>query len=220
MSTATTKQTNIDGIEILYWDKDIIVANKPAGMLTVPGRGPDKQDCLISQIVKHFEDALIVHRLDMATSGIVLIARGADNHRNLSKQFQNRETDKSYVAVIYGLLDTDSGRVDLPLICDWPNRPKQMVCFENGKPSLTHFRVLERNIEKNISRVELTPITGRSHQLRVHMLAINHVICGDELYAQGAALEASPRLLLHAQQLQFSHPNNDKKMSFFCPASF
>lgn len=199
-------------LTILYQDDDLLIVNKPSELLTVPGKDPKHADCLISRVNRVFPTAKIVHRLDMATSGIICLAMNKAAHRHLSMQFQERQTAKRYIARVYGKLEQATGSVDLPLICDWPNRPKQMVDHENGKPSLTHFQVLE--YEKNASRVELTPITGRSHQLRVHMLSLGHPILGDRLYAHPDALAGAPRLQLHAQMLELAHPGNGQSMTF------
>jgi len=188
------------------------MVSKPSGLLTVPGKGPDKADCLIARLQEQSPYAKIVHRLDMATSGILVIAYTPTAHRELSRQFQDRETQKHYIAVINGDLEASSGQtsgeVDLPLITDWPNRPKQKVCFESGKPSQTLWSILDKSPKQNPdrTRVKLTPITGRSHQLRVHMLSLGHPILGDNLYACEEALAKSPRLLLHAEQLTVHHP--------------
>ncbi|MFC3150134.1 pseudouridine synthase [Litoribrevibacter euphylliae] len=195
-------------IDVYYQDDHMAMVAKPADLLTVPGRGPDKADCLISRIQENAPYARIVHRLDMATSGILVIAYTPTAHRELSRQFQDRETQKHYIAVVNGDLVAStgkkSGEVDLPLITDWPNRPKQKVCHESGKPSQTLWQVIEHSDDR--TRVKLTPITGRSHQLRVHMLALGHPILGDNLYACDEALAKSDRLLLHAEQLTVTHP--------------
>ena len=204
-------------LTILFQDDDLLIVNKPSELLTVPGKDPKHADSLINRVNRVFPTARIVHRLDMATSGILCLAMNKAAHRHLSMQFQDRETAKRYIARVFGKLEQDNGSVDLPLICDWPNRPKQMVDHENGKPSLTHFKVLER--EENATRVELTPITGRSHQLRVHMLSLGHPILGDRLYAHGDALAASNRLQLHAQYLKVVHPISKMPLAFesTCP---
>lgn len=146
-------------LSIVYQDDDLLIVNKPSGLLTVPGKDPKHADCLIARVNRVFPNAKIVHRLDMATSGIICLAMHKEAHRNLSIQFQDRKTAKRYVARVFGKLEQQTGSVDLPLICDWPNRPKQMVDHDKGKPSLTHFKVLEH--EAQATRVELTPITGR-----------------------------------------------------------
>lgn len=196
----------------------MLVINKPSGLLTVPGKDPKHADSVINRINRVFPTAKIVHRLDMATSGILCLAMHKEAHRFLSIQFQDRLTKKRYVARVHGRLESKTGSVDLPLICDWPNRPKQKVCHESGKPSLTHYEVLE--YEPNATRVSLTPITGRSHQLRVHMQSLGHVILGDRLYATGDALKAAERLQLHAQMLEICHPVSGKMMQFNAPDPF
>lgn len=205
-------------LTILYQDDDLLIVNKPSELLTVPGKDPKHADCLISRVNRVFPSAKIVHRLDMATSGILCLAMNKAAHRHLSMQFQERQTAKRYIARVFGKVAQTTGSVDLPLICDWPNRPKQMVDHENGKPSLTHFNVLE--YEEFATRVELTPITGRSHQLRVHMLSLGHPILGDRLYAHPDALAAAPRLQLHAQMLQLAHPITEQLMTFEAQPDF
>jgi len=218
------------GPDLVYRDDFLLAANKPAGLLAVPGRGVDKQDCLAARIRKEFPDALVVHRLDMATSGLMLFARGIEMQRRLSRLFRERAVQKRYVAVVAGRLESSFGEIDLPLICDWPNRPKQKVDFARGKPALTRYRVLrygetihasipqhERHQssmsspvrpevskdEQHSTRVELEPVTGRTHQLRVHLTAIGHPILGDALYG-----EEAERLMLHASALSFIHPSS------------
>lgn len=194
-----------------FADDSLLALEKPAGMLSVPGRGEDKQDCLWTWATQEFPDALIVHRLDMATSGIILLARGKVMQSALSRLFAERRVEKQYEAVVAGCLKEAEGRVALPLVCDWPNRPRQMVSFEHGKPALTEFRRL--NFEgADRTRVLLLPHTGRSHQLRVHMQAIGHPILGDEFYAAPADRDASPRLLLHASRLSFVHPVSGREV--------
>ena len=203
--------------DLIYADSDILVVNKAPGLLSVPGRGPDKQDCLIHRVQAVYPDALAVHRLDMATSGLLLLARGAPMHRQLSMLFQERQVAKRYIAVVAGQLTTETGEINLPLICDWPNRPRQMVSFEIGKPSLTRYRLLGFDALSNSSRVELEPITGRSHQLRVHMAALGHPILGDDLYGSASS---APRLLLHATMLSFPLPGSDQWQRFESPPDF
>ncbi len=193
-------------LKIVHLDEALIVLDKPSGLLSVPGRGPAHTDSLASRVQAAFPDARVVHRLDMATSGLIVMARGAAMERALSIAFQQRQVEKLYVAMVAGQLADDRGEIDLPLIADWPNRPRQKVDFELGKPSLTGFEVLSRNPASNTSRVALRPHTGRSHQLRVHLLAIGHPILGDELYADEASRAAAPRLLLHATALALPHP--------------
>lgn len=205
-------------LSIVYQDDDLLIVNKPSGLLTVPGKDPKHADCLIARVNRVFPTAKIVHRLDMATSGIICLAMHKEAHRNLSIQFQDRKTAKRYIARVFGKLEQQTGSVDLPLICDWPNRPKQMVDHDNGKPSLTHFKVLE--YEQNATRVELTPITGRSHQLRVHMLSLGHPILGDKLYAHPEAFAMAPRLQLHAEMLTLAHPASGETLIFEAAPEF
>jgi tRNA pseudouridine32 synthase/23S rRNA pseudouridine746 synthase len=204
-------------LDIIYQDKDLVVLNKASGLLSVPGRLPEHQDCLQNRVQRVLPSATIVHRLDMATSGIIVMALNKPAHVAISRQFEQRQTKKSYIARVYGQVSQQEGSVDLPLICDWPNRPKQKVDHENGKKSLTHYKIL--SIEENSTLVELTPITGRSHQLRVHMLALGHPILGDRLYAHSEALTCSPRLQLHAQMLTLAQPTTEESIQFTseCP---
>ncbi|HTM82954.1 pseudouridine synthase [Asticcacaulis sp.] len=202
---------------VIYIDDHILVAEKPAGLLSVPGRLPENKDCLITRLQIDYPDALTVHRLDMATSGLMVFARGPETHRTLSKAFAERQVSKRYIAVVAGEL-TGDGEVDLPLITDWPNRPRQMVDPDIGKPSLTRWRVLE-NAEET-TRVELEPVTGRSHQLRVHMMAIGHPILGDVFYAPPEIERLSPRLLLHAARLSLPHPVSGENIDFHSAAPF
>ena len=208
-------------LDIIYQDNDIVVLNKGSGLLSVPGRLPEHQDCLQNRVCRVLPSATVVHRLDMATSGIILMALNKPAHVAISQQFEKRLTSKSYIARVFGEVTSENGSVDLPLICDWPNRPKQKVDHEQGKKSLTHYRVISTdNVNGNSSTlVELTPITGRSHQLRVHMLAIGHPILGDRLYAHDKALAMSNRLQLHAQMLSVKHPVSGEKLEFIanCP---
>jgi len=208
-----------NGLAIIYVDNEIIVVDKPAGLLSVPGRGEGMDDCLASRVQARFPDALIAHRLDMSTSGLLVLARGAEMHSRLSRFFRERQIDKRYVAVVYGLMADDAGEVELPLICDWPNRPRQKVDFEIGKPSLTRFRVVSRDPDANTTRVELEPVTGRSHQLRVHMASLGHPILGDDLYG-GAATALADRLLLHAMDLGLFHPLTAAAIQFHSDAPF
>lgn len=192
--------------EVLYLDDFLVVVDKPAGLLSVPGRGVDKQDCLAGRVQAQFPDALIVHRLDMGTSGVMVLARGKAMERALSILFQSRKVKKRYVAVVAGRLGQEEGEINLPLIADWPNRPRQMVSLELGKPSCTRYRVLGYDVVEDVSRVELEPVTGRSHQLRVHLQALGHPILGDELYASAQVCAKAGRLLLHAAAIEFAHP--------------
>ena len=206
-------------MQIVHIDDALIVVDKPSGLLSVPGRGDDKQDCVITRLQKEWPEAMIAHRLDMSTSGLLVVARGEAMQKAMYKLFRERTVDKRYQATVGGLIDADSGEIDLPLICDWPNRPRQMVSHELGKPSLTRFRVIERHPDQDLTQVELEPITGRSHQLRVHLAAIGHPILGDELYA-GAAAHRAERLLLHAAEIAFPHPLSGDLVKFCRPATF
>jgi tRNA pseudouridine32 synthase / 23S rRNA pseudouridine746 synthase len=206
-------------LQILYRDEDLLVVNKPSGLLTVPGRLPEHQDCLQHRVTRVLPTATIVHRLDMATSGVLLMTLNKAAHVAISRQFELRKTEKRYLARVYGQLTNTSGEVDLPLICDWPNRPKQMVDVERGKTALTRYQVL--SVSSQSSLIKLTPVTGRSHQLRVHMLALGHPILGDRLYAHPQALALSSRLQLHAEQLIVTHPTSGHRLEFIatCPFS-
>lgn len=197
----------MSGVELAHADADCLVAVKPSGLLAVPGRGEQGRDCLSARVQAEWPDALVVHRLDMSTSGLMLFARGAAVQRALSIAFAERQVQKRYVAVVDGWLEPAQGEIDLPLAADWPNRPKQCVAAERGKPSLTRYRVLAQAADRTSSRVELEPVTGRAHQLRVHLSARGHAILGDALYAGPAVQARAPRLLLlHATQLDFLHP--------------
>lgn len=220
MTTPCFSRTSEKEFSLIHVDLTLLVVNKPSGLLSVPGRGEDKQDCLIKRVQTEYPDALIVHRLDCDTSGLLVMARGKEMHRRLSILFQNRHVEKRYVAVVEGKLAQESGQVDLPLIVDWPNRPLHKVDFETGKPSLTDYRVLSYDAAGHCSRIELSPQTGRTHQLRVHMQALGHPILGDSLYADPATKAKADRLLLHAEYLSFVHPASGERLSFTCSASF
>lgn len=206
-----------DPIEILHEDAHIVVVNKPSGLLSVPGRGEHLADCLIERLRQAFPQILLVHRLDRDTSGVMIFAQTPAAQRHLGQQFENRQTKKTYVARVWGQIAEKEGTVDLPLIVDWSNRPKQMVCHETGKPAITDWKVVKR--EETETRVRLMPRTGRSHQLRVHMLALGHPILGDPFYASGAALEY-PRLMLHSEELRVKHPDTGIGMKFRAKADF
>jgi tRNA pseudouridine32 synthase/23S rRNA pseudouridine746 synthase len=212
------------GLEVpirwIHVDDACIVVDKPSGLLSVPGRGEHLQDCMAARVQSQWPDALVVHRLDMATSGLLLLARGAAAQRRLSDAFARREVHKRYVAVVHGLVAPDEGEIDLPLRTDWPNRPRQQVSAEHGKPSLTRWRVLSHDRAQDTTRLELTPVTGRSHQLRVHLLAIGHPILGDTLYAPADVQGRAERLLLHADALGFAHPVSGGWSSFDSHAPF
>ncbi len=206
-----------DPLEVLHEDAHIILVNKPSGLLSVPGKGEHLADCLISRLQVVFPTALLVHRLDRDTSGVMVFAQTPAAQRHLGLQFEKRMTKKTYVARVWGDVQGDEGTVDLPLIVDWPNRPKQMVDHENGKPAVTEWKVIKRG--DNETRMRLMPKTGRSHQLRVHMLALGHPILGDPFYAEGEAL-AFPRLMLHSEELKLKHPEDGRGLKFRAKAPF
>ncbi|MEO8331798.1 MAG: RluA family pseudouridine synthase [Gallionella sp.] len=208
-----------NGLDLIYHDDSLIVVNKPAGLLAVPGRGADKQDSLSSRVQQEFPDALVVHRLDMSTSGLMMFALGAEMQRRLSQMFRERKVQKRYVAVVVGRLEAASGEVNLPIAADWPNRPLRKIDAESGQPSLTRFRLLAHDVISVTSRVELEPVTGRTHQLRVHMAAIGHPILGDTLYGEVAGVSAE-RLLLHASELAFAHPLSEEPLALTSAAPF
>jgi tRNA pseudouridine32 synthase/23S rRNA pseudouridine746 synthase len=199
-------------VDILYHDRNIIVVNKPSGLLSVPGKGELLKDCLISRLQKVFPDALLVHRLDLETSGVMLFALTPYAQRHLGLQFEKRQVKKTYIANVWGNVENKTGEIEAPIIVDWPNRPRQKICWETGKSAFTKWRVLRKN--KQSTRLRLMPTTGRSHQLRVHMLSIGHVILGDKLYAKGEALEASERLQLHSESIKIRHPEGGKGIVF------
>ena len=209
-----------DDINILYRDDDLLIVNKPAGLLTVPGKGPEKQDCMINRVLKFNPNARVVHRLDQGTSGIVMFPLNYQCLRLLTKQFEDRGIHKDYVAVVTGLMAEDRGEVQLPLICDWPNRPLQKVCFESGKAAHTRYTVLSRDTANNSTRVHLEPVSGRTHQLRVHMLSLGHPMLGDQLYSPPDIQAQAPRLLLHAQHIHLHHPISQLAIDVECPADF
>lgn len=204
---------------ILYQDQHIMVVNKPSGLLSVPGKMPEHNDSIMSRIQQHHPQAESVHRLDMATSGVMVVALNKMAERELKRQFRERLTEKVYIARVWGHPNFDEGLIDLPLICDWPNRPKQKICFNTGKSAQTKYQVLSRE-KNNSSRIKLMPITGRSHQLRVHMQALGHPILGDRFYAHEQARVAADRLQLHAQQLTIFHPEFSNSITFRCREDF
>jgi tRNA pseudouridine32 synthase/23S rRNA pseudouridine746 synthase len=204
-------------LSILHQDHEILIVDKPSGLLSVPGRGEHLADCLLSRVQAAFPEALLVHRLDRDTSGIMVFALTPHAQRHLGLQFEKRQVKKTYVARVWGRVEEKTGTVDLPLIVDWPNRPRQKVDFEAGKPALTDWRVVK--CEENTTRVRLYPKTGRSHQLRVHMREIGHPILGDPFYATGEALDA-PRLMLHAESLRLRHPDGGVGMNFSAKCPF
>jgi tRNA pseudouridine32 synthase/23S rRNA pseudouridine746 synthase len=203
---------------VLHVDDALLVCVKPAGLLAVPGRGEAGRDCLLARVLARWPDAEVVHRLDMATSGLIVFARGKPAQRALSIAFAERQVVKRYVAVVHGRPalppGAGEGLIDLPLAADWPNRPRQQVDALRGKPSLTRWRVLQHDERADVTRLALEPVTGRSHQLRVHLLAIGHPIVGDALYAPPAIAARASRLLLHASELQLAHPLSGAPMCF------
>jgi tRNA pseudouridine32 synthase/23S rRNA pseudouridine746 synthase len=222
---------------LLYADDSLLVLNKPAGLLSVPGRGEDKQDCLSARVQSRFADALIVHRLDMATSGLMLMARGPAVQRQLNEAFASRAVHKRYIAVVDGHLPTplntldDWGDIDLPIAVDWPRRPLRVIDPVLGKPSQTRWRVMAHSTAHSstpddsphfmpTTRLELEPVTGRSHQLRLHLQAIGHAILGDALYGCARSQARSDRLLLHAHSLTLAHPLDGRELALTCPAPF
>jgi tRNA pseudouridine32 synthase / 23S rRNA pseudouridine746 synthase len=209
------------GLSILHLSEQLVVLDKPSGLLSVPGRGEGKEDCLSRRVQDEFPDALIVHRLDMGTSGIVVMGRGAMAQRELSIQFQERRVLKRYQAMVDGHWSADvTGEIALPIIVDWPNRPKQIVDHAIGRPSLTRYRVLDIDAEQAVSRIELEPLTGRSHQLRVHMEALGHPILGDDFYGTPSSFAKASRLMLHACYIEFSHPGTGEPICIDCPPPF
>jgi len=221
MAKCAPNPPTLTDITLIYQDDALLVLNKPAGLLSVPGRGADKQDCLSARVQAHFPDALVVHRLDMATSGLLLMARGADAQRTINHAFADGRIEKRYVAHVAGLLEPD-GRwqtIDLPIAVDWPRRPLRVIQAD-GKASQTRWRCVAHDAQNQSSRVELEPLTGRSHQLRVHMQAIGHPILGDALYAPPEVQALAPRLLLHACALSLAHPHTGISMHWDCPAEF
>jgi len=214
---ATT--TAYAGIQVLFVDDAIVVLDKPSSLLSVPGRGPDKQDCLSARVQQQFADALVVHRLDMATSGLIVMARGAAAQRTLSDAFANRMVAKRYEAVVHGqVLGEPDGwqTIDLPIAVDWPNRPRRIIDQVKGKASMTRLQVSHYDAQRQVTHVTLEPLTGRTHQLRVHLQAIGHPILGDSLYAPPDVVAMSERLLLHASNLTFAHPVTGRTMRFSC----
>jgi tRNA pseudouridine32 synthase / 23S rRNA pseudouridine746 synthase len=202
---------------ILYEDHELLFLDKPAGLLSVPGRGPHLADCLIARVQAVFPEALLVHRLDMDTSGVIVFARSPMAQRHLGLQFEKRQTRKQYVARVWGRVAEKNGLIDLPLTVDWPNRPRQMVCHETGRAAQTDWALIRH--EDTGSRLRLSPATGRSHQLRVHMLAMGHPILGDPFYAKGAARDF-PRLMLHARELRLRHPDGGRGLTITAPVPF
>ena len=227
---SASQQQALGDVQLVHADDALLVLDKPAELLSVPGRGPERADCLASRVQHVWPDALVVHRLDMATSGLMVMARNLDAQRTLSLAFARRLTHKRYQAVVWGNPVADAHTpptdaegwhtIDLPLIVDWPNRPRSKVCHTTGKPSVTRWKVLGTGPVEGSTRLLLEPVTGRSHQLRVHLLALGHPILGDNLYAHPEALSASPRLLLHATELSLPHPTTAQTMHWTSPVPF
>tara|TARA_B100001093_G_scaffold509802_1_gene574535 strand:+ start:693 stop:1340 length:648 start_codon:yes stop_codon:yes gene_type:complete len=206
-----------DPLNILHEDSEIVAVEKPAGLLSVPGRQEHLADCLIQRLRIAFPDALLVHRLDMDTSGVMVFALTAHAQRHLSAQFEQRLTKKTYIARVSGQVTEKVGEIDFPLIVDWPNRPLQKVCHEMGKSALTEWKVIK--VGEAETRLRLTPKTGRSHQLRLHCLAIGHPILGDPLYSTETAADF-PRMMLHSEELRIKHPENSRGIKFRVKAPF
>jgi tRNA pseudouridine32 synthase / 23S rRNA pseudouridine746 synthase len=211
-------------LQVVFADDAVVVLNKPSGLLSVPGKGPHLQDCLSARVQSQYPDALIVHRLDMATSGLLVMARRARVQRQLSQAFASRTVDKRYVALVGGQLvpsPTHEWRdIDLPIGPDWPQRPRQKVDTLGGKPSLTRYRVIGYDARADTTRLELAPLTGRTHQLRVHLQALGHAILGDQLYACPLMQAKSCRLSLHASRLSLAHPDSGTLMTWFSAPPF
>ena len=207
-------------VKVLFADDAMLVVEKPHGLLSVPGRDPANRDCVPARLQPEYGELRIVHRLDLDTSGLMVLARTPAAHRHLNRQFEQRQVDKGYEALVWGLPAEDEGEIDLPIIVDWPNRPRKIVDHVNGKPALTRYRVTERDAARNIARVALTPITGRSPQRRVHRAALGHPILGCPFYAGPEARAAADRLTLHARYLALTHPFSGERLRFESPVPF
>ncbi|MEE9302860.1 MAG: pseudouridine synthase [Thiotrichaceae bacterium] len=207
-------------IAILYQDDDILLINKPDGLLSVPGRHPLNKDSINNRLLKLFPDMGMAHRLDLDTSGIMIVPLNKPALAHVNKQFQDRVIHKTYTAVLFGLVAEEEGKIDLPLIFDWPNRPLQKVCQSSGKGALTLYKVLQRNEADNTTRVLFTPITGRSHQLRIHSREMGHPIIGCDMYATRQAYEMGDRLMLHATEISFTHPATGETICETCKPEF
>ncbi len=203
---------SVRGIDVLYRDDNLIALDKPFGLLSVPGIGPEKQDSLATRVQAEIPSATVVHRLDMETSGVMLMALDARTHRHLCRQFQQRRVKKRYLAVVAGRVEGDEGEISEPLRKDFDRKPRHKVCYEHGREAITHWRVIERLADR--TRVELSPVTGRSHQLRIHLMHIGHPILGDVLYAPDEVLAMSDRLLLHAADITITHPQSHELFTF------
>ncbi len=199
-------------ISVIYSDDDLLVLSKPSGLLSVPGKPPEHTDSLEGRTKAAFPQALLVHRLDMGTSGVMVMALNKAAQRHINLQFEKRRIYKNYHARVWGQVKEPRGHIDLPLICDWPNRPRQKICYETGKSAQTDWELIRQDEESAL--VRLTPLTGRSHQLRVHMLSMGHPIVGDNFYGDEHSFAASPRLALHARELVLHHPRDERRVSF------
>jgi tRNA pseudouridine32 synthase/23S rRNA pseudouridine746 synthase len=204
-------------LPIVHADEHLLVLDKPSGLLAVPGKGPDLQDCLSARVQAVYPGALVVHRLDRDTSGLIVMALSLDAQRALGRQFEARTVEKAYVAVVHGSLSEDRGLIDLPMRKDFDHPPRHMIDHVHGRPAQTEWQVVERGDDR--CRLELHPITGRSHQLRLHLATIGHPILGDPLYAHAEALAMAPRLLLHAERLTLDHPHTGERVTWrsVCP---
>ena len=207
-------------VAILYQDEHLLIIRKPSMLLSVPGRHPLNHDCVISRLQKHFPTARMVHRLDLDTSGLMIIPLSKEVQAHIGRQFEQRTVNKTYTAIVYGIVEENEGSIELPLITDWPNRPRQKVCHETGKWALTQFKVLERDENHFCTRILFKPVTGRSHQLRIHARELGHPILGCDLYAHPQAYEKSTRLLLHATDIEFKHPMSGKQVYHYCDVPF
>lgn len=205
-------------LDILYIDEDVLVVNKPSGLLSVPGKELKHRDSLEVRVKAQYANSLLVHRLDMDTSGAIIFALNKSSQRSLNLQFEQRVVKKIYEARVFGNINKNNGSIDLPLIVDWPNRPLQKVDIKEGKDALTHWHVLKR--EKNATRVRLMPETGRTHQLRVHMMSIGHAILGDRFYGNAIEINLAKELQLHAKQLVFNHPKSGKSLALISKVPF
>ncbi|PCJ19416.1 MAG: RNA pseudouridine synthase [Gammaproteobacteria bacterium] len=207
-------------VKILYEDEALLVVVKPDLLLSVPGRAPENKDCLITRLQQTHPSATIVHRLDLDTSGLMIIPLQKAVHVHISRQFQERQVQKEYIAIVYGDLKVNKGEINFPVASDWPNRPKQIVDYGRGKSALTHYEVISRDPKRPACRVRLTPTTGRTHQLRLHFKAIHHPILGCDMYAHETALNMVDRLMLHARSLSFTHPLSGQMMTHISEPDF
>jgi tRNA pseudouridine32 synthase / 23S rRNA pseudouridine746 synthase len=227
---SVSEDKKVQDFDLIYEDNALLVFNKPSGLLSVPGKGPEKADCLRTRVQQVYPEALTVHRLDMSTSGILLMARSAELHRKLSIAFQDREVKKRYVAVVDGHVQGNQEHqenpsqewqlIDKPIATDWINRPLQKIDPIEGKASQTHYKIVSYDAATDTTRLELAPITGRTHQLRVHLQSLGHPILGDHLYASPEAMAKSARLMLHASLLTFTHPVTGEVLELRCKVPF